>query len=109
MQKLTDRFTWVKDFEVIGRIFDDRIIALDYRVMDEFFTRTIDTGDEMIRDALVRLGWTPPPPDPHGIERKALELYNASFGDEVPLTPWRDLKPEQRIVWMQDAAERDAD
>ena len=53
-----DRFTI--DAKVSGRLIADRIIAIETTIAGEFYSRLFDTEDKLIREGLIRLGWTPP-------------------------------------------------
>jgi hypothetical protein len=48
---------------VSGKIIDDRFIHIDTKIGDaaeRAWRKTIDMEDQLVRKALIRLGWTPP-------------------------------------------------
>jgi hypothetical protein len=54
--------------EVSGYIVDERFINVETKISDplhdrmkSFHHRLIDSQDQLIREGLIKLGWTPPP------------------------------------------------
>lgn len=49
------------NFEVSDLSIDDGVIKISERLKDRIIYGMIDTNESHIREALIRLGWTPPP------------------------------------------------
>lgn len=53
---------------VTGSVLDERFIRLEVqidspidKIATEFYTVVVDSQDKLIREGLIKLGWTPPP------------------------------------------------
>lgn len=48
------------DVAIKGSIRDERLISIETAYGGQVFERIIDVEDQLIREGLIRLGWTPP-------------------------------------------------
>lgn len=89
------------ELEVGGKISADGVIDIRSQIAGNAYHKLIDTEDQLVREGLIRLGWTPPTLDQQGNSRP-----HALRGLAMRLTPNPALTVDGTLAIILDAIDR---